>query len=219
MDDPRILDKIKKCLALSQSSEPHEAAAALRQAQKLMEAHGVDQLQLKLADIGEAQIRSGASATKPKDWETQLLALVGKAFGCKLLWTSHYPYGYFTYIGLKAQVTLAEYTVQVLQRRLLRGRAAFVAGLSPYFSRGRKTQEADGFCHGWVGAVSKTVHAFALAKETEDLIDHVKAQRSKGTQKVQARQAGYGGLVAGQKAGASETIHRPVNEQERLRLK
>lgn len=40
MNDQRILERIKKCLALSQSSEPHEAAAALRQAQKLMEMHG-----------------------------------------------------------------------------------------------------------------------------------------------------------------------------------
>jgi hypothetical protein len=32
--DDKILNKIKKCLALSTSSEPHEAASALRQAQK-----------------------------------------------------------------------------------------------------------------------------------------------------------------------------------------
>ena len=37
----KILDKIKKCLALASSANEHEAAAALRQAQKLMQAHGL----------------------------------------------------------------------------------------------------------------------------------------------------------------------------------
>ena len=41
MADDKILDKIKKCLVLASSANEHEAAAALRQAQKLMEAHGI----------------------------------------------------------------------------------------------------------------------------------------------------------------------------------
>lgn len=216
--DTRILDKIKKCLALSQSSEPHEAAAALRQAQKLMEIHGVSQLQLKLADIGEARVQSRASATKPKDWETGLLALVGKAFGCKMMWDSGYPYGHFIYIGLKQQVTLAEYTFMVMQRKLMRGRAEFVAGL-PTFNRATKTVEADGYCKGWVSAVSKTVHAFALTKETEAMIDEVKDRRSAGKeQEVQERQAGTHGLRAGFEAGTAESIHRPMAEQKRTMI-
>ena len=32
----KLISRLKKCLALSASPEPHEAAAALRQAQKLM---------------------------------------------------------------------------------------------------------------------------------------------------------------------------------------
>lgn len=39
--DPKILAKIKKCLALASSSNPNEAATALRQARALMEKHGV----------------------------------------------------------------------------------------------------------------------------------------------------------------------------------
>lgn len=40
----KVLDKIRKCLALSTSSNEHEAAAALRQARKLMDAHGITDL-------------------------------------------------------------------------------------------------------------------------------------------------------------------------------
>ena len=36
MDKQKIIDKIKKCMALGNSSNANEAAAALRQAQKMM---------------------------------------------------------------------------------------------------------------------------------------------------------------------------------------
>lgn len=49
----RILDKLKKLLALSKSDNPHEAALALQRAQKLMGAYGISQSELELADFGE----------------------------------------------------------------------------------------------------------------------------------------------------------------------
>jgi len=62
--DEKILGKIKKCLALATSSEPHEAAAAMRQAQKLMELHGIGQIDVKRSDIGEVQVSSKVSVSK-----------------------------------------------------------------------------------------------------------------------------------------------------------
>ena len=52
-DHDKILDKIKKCLALSSSSNEHEAAIALRQAQKLMELHGISDIDVKAAQAQE----------------------------------------------------------------------------------------------------------------------------------------------------------------------
>lgn len=49
----RILDKLKKLLALSKSDNPHEAALALQRPQKLMGAYGISQSELELADFGE----------------------------------------------------------------------------------------------------------------------------------------------------------------------
>lgn len=53
MDKSKALDKIKKCLALSKSSNPHEAAAALRQAQKLMHAHDITERELGAQQQGK----------------------------------------------------------------------------------------------------------------------------------------------------------------------
>lgn len=56
MDKNTAIDKIKKCLALSKSDNPHEAAAALRQAQKLMALYKVDALDVSLADVTEETV-------------------------------------------------------------------------------------------------------------------------------------------------------------------
>lgn len=226
MVDDKILNKIKKCLALSQSSEPHEAAAALRQAQKLMELHGVDQLGLRRSDIGSETMRSKASVSRAKDWEVNLLVMIGRAFGCKLIWTKSNSYqqgvevfGCYTLVGLKQQVQLAHYTCEVMQRKLIKARNQFVSSLHDGLSRQRKILEADGFCHGWVNAVRRTVTEFALDADTERLIDEaVTAETGGREEKTQARKAGNYGFTAGHKAGSDESIHRPVAEQERLRL-
>lgn len=42
----RAMDKIKKCIALAQSSNPHESEAAMRQARKLMEKY-----RLEISDV------------------------------------------------------------------------------------------------------------------------------------------------------------------------
>lgn len=217
MVDSKILDKIKKCLALSQSPEAHEAAAALRQAQKLMEMHGISQIDLKMSDVGEVKVNSAVSVSRLKDWETALVSTVGKAFGCKLMWTrsSSYAenvYGSFTMVGLKSQLELAEYTVKVMQRKVVKARAEFVNSLPSYYTRKDKTVQADGFCKGWVAEIQKTVMAFAMNKETEELLDERLVQLgSRGKAKVQQRMAGADGYAAGRQAAAGESIHRPMS--------
>lgn len=138
-----ILRKIKKCLALSESSEPHEAEAALRQAQKLMEAHGISQVDLQLSAIGETRLRSMVSATKVSSWEHRLMKLVADAFGCHLLWirgnshasTAEHVFGKWVIVGLATQVPIAEYAAQVLMRKLVKARAAHVASLPEWYAR------------------------------------------------------------------------------------
>ena len=223
MSQERILEKIKKCLALSESPVAAEAAAALRQAQKLMELHGISQLDLKKADLGEAEFRSKASVSRIKDWELRLVTRVAQAFGCRLMWSksSSYAsdvYGRFILLGLKSQVELAQYTCDVMTRKLMKARAEFVSGA--YGDRSEKTKAADGFCHGWVSAVERTVQAFAVTDELKQLIDDELVERAKGrTAKTQQRDGTAAGYHAGQKAGSKESINRPINSgAETLRL-
>ena len=74
MEHEKIIDKIKKCLALSNSDNPHEAAAGLRQAQKLMQMHGLNELDIELSDVQE--MRAKASNAGVVAWESLLANLV-----------------------------------------------------------------------------------------------------------------------------------------------
>ena len=213
--DEKILNKIKKCLALSASSEPHEAAAAMRQAQKLMEIHGISQIDVQRSDIGELNVSSKVSVSKVNPWELKLMATVADAFGCKLMWIPSYSwsrdvYGRFTFIGLKSQIELAQYTAEVMQRKLMKARAAFAKTINPAASRAFKSSQLDGFCLGWTIEVKKTVHAFALAEETKQMIAEYVEEKSTGEAKTKAKTYGAAGYDAGREAGAGESIHRPM---------
>ena len=84
--DPKILAKIKKCLALAGSDNPNEAATALRQAHALMEKHGLGVHDVAMSDMGQAESPSQTmSRDAPADWEARLANQVAKAFGCKTL--------------------------------------------------------------------------------------------------------------------------------------
>ena len=219
--DENILRKIKKCLALSTSSNANEAASALRQAQKLMELHNVNAIDLKRADISEMEIKSKASVSRIKDWEMSLLNTVAKAFGCKLMWLRSHSYsddvfGRYTLIGLKDQVWMAHYTAEVLQRKLMKARAEFVKSLHGA-TRQHKVYEADGFCTGWVAAIAKTVQAFAMPDETKRLIETMVEEQTGGRNaKPQERDKGQLGMQSGYIAGQNESIHRPLKDKEHL---
>ena len=59
----RIIDKVKKCIALSKSDNPHEAAAALRQAQALMRKHGIDEAGIAASEISAADVEHKSGNT------------------------------------------------------------------------------------------------------------------------------------------------------------
>ncbi len=227
LPNDKILDKVKKCLALSKSSESHEAAAALRQAQLLMDKHGISDIHLKFTDIGQEKVRSKFSVSRIKNYESTLIQTVAKAFGCKVLWTkssSHFygehVYGSYVLIGLNSQVKLCSYTCEVLQRKLVKAKNGFVTQLPGHLSRGAKVIEADGFCHGWVNSIRNTVIEFAQGDEAKKLIDEYTSEvfGKMNSAKFQDRKLGRMGFEQGKAAAAEESIQRPINEQARLRL-
>lgn len=224
MADESILRKIEKCLALSKSSNEHEAAAALRQATKLMQAYNVTPEALAQAKIGTAKANTNAWS-RPPAWEMSLLSVIKKAFGCgaimnigngelKRLTTVEY-------IGLKHQAELAAYAHDVLRRQVEKARTAYTAGLTEYSTRGAKIAAGETFSRGYVEVLAKQAQALANTPEVSSGIRALKYTLLGGSGKVYnaAKTAfDYNAYTDGKNAGAGASLHRPMNGKERLKL-
>ncbi|WP_047396507.1 DUF2786 domain-containing protein [Chitinibacter sp. ZOR0017] len=176
MDKATAISKIRKCLALSKSANEHEAAAALKMAQKLMAEFGVDDETLLAAEAAEAKARASAKKD-PSKWETNLAHIVSDAFGCKLIFTMSSTGGFWGFIGCGASAEIAQYAFEVLLRQVKKERAAFTKTECKRLKAINKTRRADLFCEAWVYSVSRQVHKFAGTDATVAAIDAFIAQK------------------------------------------
>lgn len=165
MADNKILDKIKKCLALAASANEHEAAAALRQAQKLMAAHDISHDDVLAAGAIEHETKAGAVA-RPAQWECNLANRVAAAFGCELVFVSG-MYGRWSFIGVGANPEIASYACKVLLRQAKRARTHYIGTqLKRVRKATTKTNRADLFSAGW--AMTATAPLLAWTRTAEE---------------------------------------------------
>lgn len=171
MADDKILDKIKKCLALANSANEHEAAAALRQAQKLMEAHGVTDQDVLASQASEIGARAGA-VSKPANWEAMLANRIAQAFGCELVFSRHtWTTAEWRFIGAGAAPEVAGYAFQVLLRQARAARLNYIAtALKRVRKPSVKTTRADLFCEGWVLTAMGAVAAWTQTTEQAEAV-------------------------------------------------
>jgi len=165
VDRAKILDKIKKCLALSTSANEHEAAAALRQAQTLMRLHEIDEGEIQHSKINEANAAASA-ARRPASWETLLAGSVAHAFGCvRLFGPAASGKGAWCFIGAGSAPAVATYAFTVLLRSVKSARKTYSDTALRRCARSRKTVRADMFCLAWVMTVNAQVSRFARPTE------------------------------------------------------
>lgn len=218
MADDKILDKIKKCLALAISANEHEAAAAMRQAQKLMEQHGVSDRDVLASQAGESGTKAGA-AIKPAQWEANLAVSVGEAFGCRVLFSNRNG-GIWVFIGFGAAHEVASYAFHVLNRQARKARTEYMATALKRVKRAPvKTARADLFCEGWVRTALGAVTAWTAAPEQEAAVEAFLGAKYPSLQKLKtADRSPKGGLrdhqlndlARGTAAGRSAVLNRGI---------
>lgn len=217
----RIVDKIRKCMALSASSNEAEAAAALRQARALMDKYGINADDVLASEAGLAQARAGA-ASRPANWEAALAGQVGLVFGCKVLF-SRPAWGRlssWSFIGTGANHDVATYCFDVLFRQVKKARAEHIKTALRRCKATTKTRRADLFCEGWVQTAIGKLDAMALSEHDQQAIDVFIAQRFPTLSDLQAtnRNAGkktlsdrdYNDYAAGRVSGRSAELNRGV---------
>lgn len=166
----RILQKIKKLMALGKSANQHEAANALRMAQKMMAEHNLTMTDIELQEMGSETVNDINNSEKPPQWAVSLITLVNSTFGV-------FSVRIFGFNGVKIQfdgpidrVQLAGYCYSVLGRLLVKARRDYQAGLNKRLKRATKVNRADLYCEGWIRGAASNLRSWALTPEEKALI-------------------------------------------------
>lgn len=175
----RILRRIKKCLALSESDNEHEAANALRQARRLMQMHGID-LEEASEPVFEVLDRSDGKRSRGglRQAEMMLYAVVCEFFGCSIYSVHNWP----VIVGESPAPEIAEYASATLLRQLRQNRQKALEQLETDVGRRLHSSHRRDFNSSysttWVCAISKKVEAFA-----QSFCDQTKAKHEQAVRK------------------------------------
>lgn len=221
--DKKILDKIKKLMALANSANPHEAANALRKAQLLMQEHQLSESDVELSDIAEhSAVLANTSKTQPK-WSLMLDAMIQQAFGVT---------GYFSvfrerrcfFVGYQDRAEIAAYCYTVLARQLKAARRDYLASLNKRLKAKTKTARADLYCEGWVSGVYQQVRDLVPSEKEQALVKQYMSEKHARLTSAKVREAkttardqnaGWEGYVAGKQV----QLNAAVSGQERAKLR
>ena len=184
MTRDEALQKIKKCLALAASPEQHEAAAAMRQAQKLMQQFGLSEGDVSLADVSE--VGQKAVNAPLVQWEAWLAHIVAQAFGCVQYTSTQMALGSnftrrtqrsFVFVGVGASAEVAGYAFEVLSRQCAKGRRAHISKQPKTCKPKTKVARGDLYAEGWVHGVHEKLAAFTQSETGAALIAQYMEQR------------------------------------------
>lgn len=153
----RVIRKIKRCLALGQSSNQNEADMAMRQAQAMMRAYRLSEVDVHASSVN-CETRD-AGATRLPEWQRYLGAAAAKAFGCNFYSRAGAAglfNAQFIFVGVMPAAELSAYAYDTLLTQLKAARKAFQKE-----HKGVARKVADDFCLAWVHAVDQKVTQFA----------------------------------------------------------
>ncbi|MNJ52747.1 hypothetical protein D3C77_481000 [compost metagenome] len=179
----RVIRKIKRCLALSKSSNENEAATAMRQAQALMREYRLTEMDVRLSDVGEAQSEKYRANRRPT-WDRHLSGIVARVFGCRPLSYRHWcdSTGRMVeralFVGVTPAPQIAMYAYEALLTKLTLARRQYVSQVQAGKRRSSYSPDTAGdhFALAWVSAVHGKIHELVPRGEEDPAL----AQHSNG---------------------------------------
>ena len=220
MDKKKIFDKIHKCLRLSESGNPNEAASALRQAQAMMRKYGICEQDVHSAPVNEVSADS-AGYYNPPYWAVALSALVARAFDCRAYVSRKQEQRpCFRFIGVDYTATVAAYTFTVLFRQLRRARRAHMDELA-IEDRQESLRRGNVFAQAWLFRIATTVAEFLSNPASQVAIDAY-VKENYGDPEDFEREftdpcaADYDDILSGMRAATAVSLFRPVNRKREV---
>ena len=214
MDNKTVLEKIKKCLALSQSANEHEAAQALKQAQALMRKYELSEHDVELSKVTEAGAERRV-ARSLSTWQWGVGHLVADVFGCYF-----YKEGKVVrFYGLGNRAELAAYAFDVVYRQIATARRKFMREEGAGWSKNNRAYLADKYCEGWLVGAKDVVQDFAMPEKETALMETYKDSlntrtvkgRSNHAHSCAASAAGDTAMLMGCHDGKDVQIHHAMN--------
>lgn len=178
MSRTRILEKIAKCMALSASDNPGEAAAAVRQAQKLMAKHNLTASDLDLHTVRGIESEKITPTKVPPMWVAMLRDTIASAFEVQQIWQVQRRKGIWrnrvVFIGIGEKPDAAAYCYEVLYRQIQADRGVFSASLPAKMTKHKKASRCHLYCEAWVSGVYQKIEMFAMTEKDDQLIRRFK---------------------------------------------
>ena len=221
MEHRKIIDKICKCLRLSESGNPHEAAMALRQAHRLMQKYRISEELVRQAVVEESVVDVGQAYTPPF-WVLALANLVADTFDCRVFVARDYGRRpEYRFLGLDLIPELATYTFEVLLRQLTQTREEFIASLV-VAEDAEAQRRGDVFAQAWLFRVTRTVENFASNSEVLAAVDaHIRAEHGEpvdlSREPVAPENRDYEDILSGMRAANEVSLFRSLVNQPPLR--
>jgi len=219
INNKKIIDKICKCLRLSESGNPNEAALALRQATALMKKYGVSNTQVLAAEVVESAVEAG-ERYNPPFWALALANLVAEAFQCRNLISRQYGRNpEFRFIGLGYKAEVATYSYTVLYRNMLCAIDKFEASLqaSTKSDEPENVHRIDVFAQAWLFRIGRTVKDFLEDHKERVIIDEYIEEKYGKTVEMSAQStktkiADYDDILSGMRAAHGVGLYRSVGQ-------
>lgn len=211
----RIMEKIRKCFALGKSSEPHEAAAAIRQAQKLMEAYNISQDEIMGMEVRDERVVTPEPPKRKMPlYLTSIVMICCRAFGCEAVFEWHITdegrrRQAVRYFGKNNAPVMAGYAHEVMWRAMMRSWKLYVKD-NPYDIN---PNDRGSFWIGWLSGVEQKIIDFAMTDEEKETIKR-KMDKTFGkleqTDIVKPKEVSTRAARAGHNAAEDFDIHRPM---------
>ena len=214
-NNKKIIDKIYKCLRLSESCNPNEAALALRQASSLMKKHGITDAQVMAAEVNESTTQAG-ERYNPPFWALALANLVAEAFECRNLILRQYGKSpKFRFIGLGFKAEIATYSYTVLHRHLSRAIEEFKLSVDSNNEDVEEARRIEVFAQAWLFRVGRTVSEF-IGKNTDKVVIDEYIEEKYGEtvelagEPTDTQNADYDDILSGMRAAHEVALYRSV---------
>lgn len=215
MGQGKIIEKIFKCLRLSESSNPNEAALALRQAHNLMQKYNISEHQVRSARVAERAVESGFKSNPPF-WALALVNLVADVFDCRGFIDRYFQdHSEFRFIGLGATAEVATYSFTVLLRKLTSAREEFLESMDES-DEVEQQRRADIFAQAWLFRVETTIKEFVgniPARETVDKYVHEKYGQTSEyiAEPAETQEEDMEPILCGMRAANDVSLFSPVS--------